>query len=113
MAATMKRPLQARNTVTSNTMILAWVEATVCGEKDSCGGSEGVNRVPMESVSSYQLETVFAELLSEQESSEEGEPHTPTHHLRHLLHIQHTKHKDELVEDKVPELVPHVLRKRT
>ncbi len=27
----------------------------------------------------------------------------------HLLNIHNTKHKDELVEDKVPELVPHVL----
>ena len=57
----------------------------------------------------YQLEAVLAELFCEEEGTEQREPHTPAHHLRHLLHVQHAKHKDEFVEYKVPELVPHVL----
>ena len=55
------------------------------------------------------METIFAELLSQQKCAEDSEPHTPAKHLRNLLHVHHPKDKDELVEDKVPELVPHVL----
>jgi hypothetical protein len=57
----------------------------------------------------HQLEAIFTELLGQGKSAQNSEPHAPAQHLGHLLHIHHTKHKDELVEDKVPELVPHVL----
>ncbi len=55
------------------------------------------------------MEAILAKLLCQQKCTEDSKPHTPTQHLRDLLDIQHPKHKDELVEDKVPELVPHVL----
>ena len=57
----------------------------------------------------YELKSVFTQLLSEQQSAEHSKPHTPTQHLLHLLDVHNSKDKDELVEDKVPELVSHVL----
>ena len=57
----------------------------------------------------HKLESVFTELLRQQKCSQDSKPHTPAQHLRDLLYIHHPKHEDELVEDKVPELVSHVL----
>lgn len=57
----------------------------------------------------HKLKPVLAELFCEQEGAQNGEPNTPAQHIWYLLHIHHAKDKDELVEDKVPELVPHVL----
>ena len=111
----MNRPLQARNTITSNTSILAWVYATVLGEKDSWGEvrrerwKHKAIHCKLCGWETHQLKAVLAELLGDEECPEEREPDTPSHHLVHLLHIQHSEHKDELVEHKVPELVPHVL----
>ena len=57
----------------------------------------------------HKLKSILAQLLCEQQRTQHSKPHTPTQHLLHLLNVHDTKHKDELVEDKVPEFVPHVL----
>lgn len=55
------------------------------------------------------MEAIFGELLREKKSPKDGKPDTPAKHLRNFLDIHDPKHKDKLVEDEIPELVPHVL----
>ena len=45
------------------------------------------------------------------QKAENREPGTPQHYLFHLLGIHDTENEDELVENKVPEFVLHVLQK--
>lgn len=47
------------------------------------------------------------------EKAEHRKPAAPQNHFIHVLHIHHTKDEDKLVEDKVPELVLHVLKGKT
>lgn len=58
---------------------------------------------------SYIFKSLFAKMTPETEESKGSEPGAPKHNLVHVLHVEHAKHKDELVKDKVPELVLEML----
>ena len=67
---------------------------------------------PVPEGETYIFKAVLAELDHEVEEDQGRKPQTPHDHLLHRLHVQHPKDEDELVEDKVPELILQVLRGR-
>lgn len=57
------------------------------------------------------FKSVLAELNHQVQKDESGKPEAPHHHLSHRLHVQHTEDENELVENKIPELVFEVLKR--
>jgi len=60
----------------------------------------------------YIFKAILAQLCKYMQKAENGEPGAPQHYLFHLLGIHNSENEDELVENKVPEFVLHVLQKR-
>ncbi len=78
---------------------------------DALGHLKGENKNGIV-YNTYIFKSVFAELHHEVEKDQGREPQAPHDHLLHCLHVQHAKNENELVEDKVPELIFEVLRKK-
>lgn len=75
--------------------------------------SIALERSPLTSHShTYILKAVFAELRHEVKEPESGEPRHPKDDFVKILNVHDAEDEDELVENKVPELVFHVLSKR-
>lgn len=60
--------------------------------------------------STHIFKPIFAQLSHDVKETQAGEPCYPEHNLMNMLHIYDAKDEDELVEDKVPELVFDVLQ---
>lgn len=63
--------------------------------------------------STHIFKSIFAQLSHDVKKTQAREPCDPEHNLMNMLHIHDAKDEDELVEDKVPELVFDVLQIHT
>lgn len=54
---------------------------------------------------------VLAELNHQVQEDQPGEPEAPHDHLSHGLDVEHAENENELVENKIPELVFEVLKR--
>lgn len=66
---------------------------------------------PRARLKTHIFKSVLAELNHQVQKDKSSKPEAPHDHLSHCLDIQHTENENELVENKVPELVFEVLQR--